>query len=109
MRKYVERVRAEGLGPASTFATGPFPGDILTRRGDTDVTFETPAQTVGVGTAYTAMAKGSRPIDGFAAMIGDENNVVLLAMRVPEAQDALISTIVVQARRESRKLAHAFR
>ena len=109
MKAYVQRVRAEGLEPASYFASGPYPTDVVTRRGDTNVDFQTPSQTTGFGTVHTALAKGSRPIDGFATMIGSENNVVIVAARMTQEQRNLIPAIVAQAHRESATLAHASR
>jgi hypothetical protein len=103
-KEFVQRVIHEGIAPASDFPFGPYPADILTRRSDTEVEFETPANTDGMGTK-SRLVKNSSPINGVAIMTADEN-LVLLEARMPPDLSILVPSILGETRRASSTSAH---
>jgi hypothetical protein len=96
-KKYVEGVMSEGVEPRSSFHFGPFPTDTIRRYGDNGVEFETPANTVGMGTKSRLVPNGDR-IRGRAEMTS-QNDLVLLVVRVSNDQDDLATTILGSVRR----------
>ena len=102
-KKFVQRVIHEGIAgiaePESDFPNGPYPTDILTRRSDSEVEFETPANTDGMGTE-SRLVKNSSPIKGVAIMTADED-LILLAVRMPPELSNLVPSIVGETRRTS--------
>jgi hypothetical protein len=97
-QEFVDGVVAEGIEPESAFPKGPYPDDILRRRGDSDVEFETPAQKDGMGTR-SRLVKNGEPIDGLAIMT-DKNDLVLLDVRVSSALRDFIPAIMQTLRRQ---------
>lgn len=97
---FVRSVISEGIQPASSFPSGPYPGDRLTYRSKEIVEFKTPANSEGLGTK-SRLKKGSRPICGVAILVGRDINLLQLSMRLtPEAND-LSQVIVQQIEREA--------
>jgi len=95
-KAYVEGVIAEGIEPRSRFHFRPFPTDTIRRYGEDAVEFETPANTVGMGTKSRLVPNGD-PIRGLA-MMTSKNDLVLLAVRVPTDQRDLATTIMGSVR-----------
>jgi hypothetical protein len=92
-KKFVKEVEGEG---AEDFPFGPYPDDILTRRSDTDVEFETPAHKDGMGTSQ-GLVKDADPIHGRAIISAYKNeapSVMLLAVRMPPDLRRLVRTIM---------------
>lgn len=104
-KKVVQGIRdGWGLGKSDN-TVDPYPDDILTRRSDGDVEFETPANKDGMGTMFGLM-KNADPIRGMAIMwetMDDNKNksgrVVLLVVRMPPNLRPLIHTIMENTRR----------
>jgi hypothetical protein len=98
-RKYVQRVIAEGIRPASDFPFGPYPNDKLIYRGRSIVEFETPANTEGLGTCLM-LKSNSSPIAGVAILSGEETSLFQLSARLPDEDRDLLQVIVRQLKRE---------
>ncbi|MGH7025249.1 MAG: hypothetical protein ACREEB_16900 [Caulobacteraceae bacterium] len=94
---FVRQVIAEGIEPADDFPAGPFPSDRLTYQSPTRVEFETPADATGFGTV-SRLTKTGDPIDGFAEMTED-NNLIVLDVRLPAKLRSLASAIIREAER----------
>src|SRR5208283_3300616 len=90
-----QNVIAEGIEPASDFPFGPYPSDKLTERGTNIVEFETPANTVGLGTDSRLLPNAS-PIDGVAIITGVDTDLIQLSARVSAKDRDLIPLIVKQ-------------
>lgn len=100
-RQFVRDVIAEGIEPASSFPSGPYPGDKLTYRSKSVVEFETPGNTEGLGTASRLQAN-SYPIQGVAILLpNDDTSLVQLSARLPGKDRALLSAIIRQVEREA--------
>ncbi len=95
-RVFVDRVMAEGLMPQSDFVSGPFPRDRIQRQGPDAVTFETPANTDGMGTK-SRFVKSADPIQGLA-MMDAENDATVLVVRLAPAMRDLASVIIDTAK-----------
>jgi hypothetical protein len=95
-RGFVDKVIAEKIEPASEFPAGPFPADRLVYVADTLVRFETAPNGKGLGTEAWLLPTDS-PIHGFAQLVGDNPNLLLLAVRLPHGEDALTETIVTNS------------
>jgi hypothetical protein len=80
---------------------GPYPGDVLTYRGENIVEFITPAQTEGLGTHFSWLKKNDSPVAGTAIVTGetvysgDPPNLVLLSVRLP-ADLARLTPVIVR-------------
>jgi hypothetical protein len=97
---FVRNVIAEGLEPASSFPSGPYPRDKLTYHGKNIVEFETPANAEGLGT-NSDLQIGASPIDGAAVISGEDTDLVLLSARMPDSDRDLIQTIIGQVELEA--------
>ena len=97
-RAYVQRVIQEGIRPASDFPFGPYPQDRLTYRGERVVEYETPARTEGLG-SHSRLRANADPIRGVAILEGD--NLLHLAVRLPNNLNALASLIIEQFERDN--------
>jgi hypothetical protein len=96
---FVQDVIAEGIEPASSFPRGPYPQDRLIYRGAEMVEFQTPADTDGLGTR-SGLQKNDAPIEGVAALFGEETNLLQLSLRLsPETSD-LGESIIRQTERD---------
>jgi len=93
--KFVQDVVAEGIQPASSFPSGPYPSDSLYYRGKRIVEFQTPGNSEGLGT-QSRLLKSASPINGVAILIGPEPNLVQLSMRLTPDTDDLARFIVQQ-------------
>jgi hypothetical protein len=98
-KDFVQQVIHEGIEPESDFPFGPYPDDILTRRSDAEVEFETPGNTDGMGT-NSRLVRNADPISGVAILTGG-GNLVLLDVRTPPDLRNLIPAIVETTRRQS--------
>jgi hypothetical protein len=96
-KAFALRVMAEGLEPKSSFQFGPFPTDTIRRYGATTVAFETPANTVGMGTKSRLVPNGD-PIHGLA-MMSPDNDLTVLVVRVPNEQRDLAMAIADAVRK----------
>jgi hypothetical protein len=83
----------EGIEPASSFPTGPYPTDRLQRRGKSIVEFETPANTKGLG-SQSRLEINSSSIQGVAILFGQEPSLVQLSMRLPDLYQKLSHAII---------------
>jgi hypothetical protein len=97
---FVQRVIAEGIEPASSFPSGPYPNDHQTYKSKRIVEFQTPANTEGLGTSSRLQKTGS-PIYGVAILFGQEPNLLQLSLRLtPETID-LVQTIIRENERQA--------
>jgi hypothetical protein len=77
-KAFAQNVIAEGIEPASSFPSGPYPTDKLTYRGKNIVEFETPTNTKGLGT-NSQVQIGTTPIDGVAIISLPNTDLVQLS------------------------------
>jgi hypothetical protein len=80
-KAFVKDVIAEGIEPASSFPSGPYPNDKLTYRSNDIVEFQTPSNTEGLGTS-SWLKKNGIPISGVAILFGQELNLLQLSVRL---------------------------
>jgi len=99
-KMFVEQVIHEGVEPESNFPFGPYPNDILKRRGDFEVEFETPANMDGMGTRGRLMKKNADAISGLAIMTRD-GDLLQLNVRTPPPLRNLIPTILESTLRQN--------
>jgi hypothetical protein len=98
---FVQGVIAEGIQPASSFPTGPYPHDKLTYLNQETVEFETPANTDGLGTR-SRLLKNSAPIRGVAILDpGDDGSLTLLSIRLPATLSDLTEVLIKQAEKNA--------
>jgi hypothetical protein len=69
-KAFVTRVIEEGIEPADSFQSGPYPRDKLAYKNNEIVEYQTPAQTDGLGT-NSRLQKNRNPIRGSAILIGN--------------------------------------
>jgi hypothetical protein len=84
------------------FLFGPYPSDRLRYRSKSVVEYRTPAQKLGLGTRHQVQMNGN-PIDGVAALVGEVQDLVLLAVRLPSDQAKLTVEIIRQVERDITK------
>lgn len=99
-RAFVRRIIREGVMSAHDFPFGPSPHDSLTRRGNNEVEFVTPARMRGMGTV-SRLAENAEPIHGLAIMT-KSNNLLLLDVRTRPNQRQLVSAIIAATRAQGR-------
>jgi hypothetical protein len=93
---FAQGVIAEGVEPAGDFVTGAPPTDKLTVKGDTVVEFETPGNTQGVGSIFSALSPTADPIDGVAILEGATPDSAVLTVRLTPDMRAMTQMIVQQ-------------
>jgi hypothetical protein len=109
-KKLVQGLLGEWQRDKSEYTFGPYPDDILTRRSDTDVEFETPANKDGMGTY--GFVKNADPIRGMAILSeltdGKDKypSIVLLDVRMPPGMRPLVRTIMEYTRWDVRPVIH---
>lgn len=81
-KAFVQQIIGEGIEPPSDFPSGPYPDDVVQRRSEIDVEFETPAGNDGMGTEKSRLTKQDAPISGVAIMT-PSGDLVLLDIRIP--------------------------
>jgi hypothetical protein len=94
-KAFAQQVIAEGIEPASSFPSGPYPRDKLTYVDKKTVEFETPANTKGLGTDSRLQIDAS-PIQGVAVLFGSEMDLVQLSVRVSEKDRDLVRPILLR-------------
>ena len=93
-RRFVARVKAEGLTAPGDIPAGPFPTDRIKRLSATAVEYETPAARKGLGVSERVKA-GDLPIRGAVVLLPKEQmDVVLIVVRLTAGLDALTPLIV---------------
>lgn len=93
-RRFVARVKAEGLTAPGDIPAGPFPTDRIKRLSATAVEYETPAALNGLGVSERVKA-GDLPIRGAVVLLPKEQmDVVLIVVRLTAGLDALTPLIV---------------
>jgi hypothetical protein len=97
---FAQNVIAEGIVPASSFPSGPYPNDKLTYRGKNIVEFETPANAAGLGT-NSRLQVGPIPIDGVAVISGADTDLTQLSARLAGNNRDLIQIIINQVELEA--------
>jgi hypothetical protein len=100
--KFVRRVIADGIAPATSFPTGPYPDDQLTYKSKDMVEFITPPDSEGLGTR-SRLLKNENPISGVAMLTGEEFSLTHLSARLPPELNDLLPTIMQQVELESAK------
>jgi hypothetical protein len=103
-RKFLQKVIDEGIEPASSFPSGPYPKDKLTYRSRELVEYQTPPEAEGLGTRSWLLKNGD-PIHGLATLVGETPDLMYLAVRVPPEMGELVPVIVQQAERDAAKSA----
>ncbi len=91
---FVQSVIAEGIEPASSFPSRPYPTDTLKRRAKNVVEFLTPAHADGLGTA-SRLQKNDSPISGVVILFGEEPNLLQLSVRLRE-KDSNLTQFIIQ-------------
>jgi hypothetical protein len=99
-KSFAQSVVAEGIEPANSFPSGPYPQDKLTYRGTSVVEFETSANAAGLGT-NSELQVGPGPIDGVAIISGMDTDLTQLSARLSGSDSGLIHSIVGQVEREA--------
>jgi hypothetical protein len=98
-RPFVQGVINEQLEPASHFSFTPYPYDIVTRLDPNRIEFETPAQTIALGTRIQ-LAPDANLIRGIAILeSSDPPNILVLNVRLPSDLRYLTPIIVDNFRR----------
>jgi len=95
---FVRSVIAEGIEPASSFPSGPYPTDRLVYLSKEVVEFHTPANTEGLGTSFGLHKNGS-PINGFAMLSGQDTDLLQLSVRLSADTNDLSPVIIQQFER----------
>jgi hypothetical protein len=98
-KAFAQQVIAEGIEPASSFPSGPYPQDKLRYVDRKTVEFETPANTKGLGTDSRLPIDAS-PIQGVAILFGSEMDLVQLSVRLSEKDRDLVRLIVARVESE---------
>jgi hypothetical protein len=101
---FLRRVIAEGIEPASSFPSGPYPNDKLLYHSDDFVEYETPAESKGLGTD-SRLKPNDSPICGFALLTGETPDLIFLAIRLPAEFATLTAAILHQAVHEGTSFA----
>jgi len=99
----VKRVVKEMKGfdpPENPLDLGPYPTDKLSYRGARVVEYRTPPGTDGLGT-HSALRKNGIGIDGVAILVGEDTDLLLVALRLPAGLNDLKSEIIAQIEREA--------
>jgi hypothetical protein len=99
-RAFVRRVIAEGIEPATSFPSGPYPKDTLSYEGTRIVEFITPPNTEGLGTRSRLQAN-DQSIDGVDILTGEEPSLVHLSVRLSSDKTDLARTIIQQVKRDA--------
>jgi hypothetical protein len=100
-KQFVDDVISEGIEPASSFPSGPYPTDKLTYLSKNIVEFETPANSKGLGTDSMLLVNSS-PVKGVAILFGEEPNLVKAAVRLSPENPSLVHAIIRQLESEVR-------
>ena len=104
-KPFVERVIAEGIEPADSFPSGPYPADKLTYRSKQMVEYATPANADGLGTD-SRLIKSAHPIRGVAILVGETPDLVHLAVRLSPDLSNLASSIIQQLEGDAERSDH---
>ena len=101
-KDFVASVIAEGIEPASSFPSGPYPKDILTYRSNELVEYQTPAETDGLGT-NSNLQPDVNPISGVAMLMAEDSDsdLLQLSVRLLPQQSELAAAIVQQVERDA--------
>lgn len=94
-RSFVDAVIAENLVPASSFPSGPYPEDQLTRRSASVVEYLTPAGNTGLG-YDSRLAPGEDAISGVVILHDTDHSVQKLSVRLPAESRGLAPAIIRQ-------------
>ena len=97
---FVQNVTAEGIEPANSFPTGPYPTDKLVYRSKEIVEFETPPNTKGLGTDSMLRVNASM-IRGVAILFGEETNLAFASLRLPPTHQNLFQPIIDQVEKQT--------
>jgi len=100
---FTQSVIAEGIEPASSFPTGPYPNDKLTYVSNEIVEFQTPANTDGLGT-HSQLLKGNLPIQGVAILYGADTSLLQVSMELPANMSEVAGAIIKATERESSQM-----
>jgi hypothetical protein len=84
---FVRDVIAEGIEPASSFPSGPYPKDKLSYKTNELVEYETPAQIDGLGTC-SRLQKNTEPIRGVEILSGEQLDLLSLSLAAPASRHA---------------------
>jgi hypothetical protein len=93
--------------PDMTFPSGPYPADALTYKSKAAVEYVTQAHADGLGTS-SGLKRDDRPIIGAAILVGPEPDLLIVAVRLPSALQALTPAIVDQVEREAARHPRGF-
>jgi hypothetical protein len=100
--EFVRNVIAEGIEPASSFPSGPYPQDQLKYISREVVEFTTPANAEGLGT-HSHLLAGSDPVKGVVLLDPEESGLTQLCVRMPKDMIDLVPVVTKQLERESWK------
>jgi hypothetical protein len=94
---FAQGVINEGIQPASSFPSGPYPSDKITTKSNEVVEFQTPANTVGLGTDTNLnerMGPGADPVVGVAILAGQTPDLAAVTVRLPANLESLAPAII---------------
>ncbi|MGD0497845.1 MAG: hypothetical protein ABSC23_05355 [Bryobacteraceae bacterium] len=93
--------------PEDPLRFGPYPTDKLTYKSARAVEYQTLGEADGLGT-HSTLEKNGDSIDGVAVLVGDDPDLLLLAVRLPPALSTLSSGIIGQVERDAARHPHGF-
>jgi hypothetical protein len=104
-KAFLQNVIAEGIEPAGSFPSSPYPDDQLTYKSSELVEYVTPANQEGLGTR-SRLVKNDSPILGVAVLTGEELSLTQLSARLSPGMAGLKSAIVEQVELDTANANH---
>jgi len=98
--RFVRRVIAQGIAPASSFPAGPYAKDELIYKSKEMVEYITPPNSDGLGTRSRLLKNGD-PISGVAILSGEELSLTHLSLRLPAEMNDLAAVIISKIEQDS--------
>jgi hypothetical protein len=94
-KAFAQKVISEGVVPAENFHFGPYPTDLMTDKGDDMVEFQTPPDTLGLGT-MSKLRKNKDPIDGSIKLAGLLNDKMFRVIVRMEPGDKEFTPVIIR-------------
>ena len=91
-KDFAMQVKKE-LPPSDSFTFAPYPGDRLVYKSKASLEYRTATHMDGLGT-HSGLSPNDSPIDGVAMLVGDDHDLVHLAVRLPLDLRALMPAIM---------------
>jgi hypothetical protein len=94
---FAQGVINEGIEPASSFPSGPYPTDKITTKSNEVVEYQTPAGAVGLDTDTSLnlrLAPGADPVSGVVILSGQAPDLSQAVVRLPASLQSLAGDII---------------